>query len=146
MADQYESIIDQVEAKYKCIIIYFTTDSDSGSKEGRQLLEIRRPWLLSPSCWAHQVRVKSWQLGSPGLTDLKFQLVLGDYFWVYIFAANIAESATDLIGWINNHGKVRKMFDAAQSQISVDRTGQSVIRGLSFRKSHVMDNPLHCIY
>jgi hypothetical protein len=80
MADQYESIIDRVEAKYKCIIIYFMMDSDSGSKKGRQLLEIQRPWLLAPSWWAHHVRVKSWQSGSPGLTDLKFQLVLGNYF------------------------------------------------------------------
>jgi len=54
-------------------------------------------------------------------------LVLGDYFGVYPFPAEIAELATDLIGWINNHGKVRKMFNAAQEQISVDRTGKPVV-------------------
>ena len=63
MADQYEAIIDRVEAKYKCIVIYFTTDSDGGSKKGRQLLETWRPWLLAPSCWAHQVRFKLSQSG-----------------------------------------------------------------------------------
>jgi len=59
MADQFESIINRIETKYNCIVIYFTTDSDGGSKKGRQLLEKRRPWLLAPSCWAHQVRIRN---------------------------------------------------------------------------------------
>ncbi|KIM72638.1 hypothetical protein PILCRDRAFT_15961 [Piloderma croceum F 1598] len=54
MADQFESIIDHIETKYNYIIIYFMTDSDGGSKKGCQLLEKQRPWLLAPSCWAHQ--------------------------------------------------------------------------------------------
>ena len=55
------------------------------------------------------------------LTCGKFQLILGDYFKVNKFAADTAESATALIGWINNHGKVRKIFDAAQAAITLDR-------------------------
>jgi hypothetical protein len=39
MADQFESIIDRIETKYNWIVIYFTTDSDGGSKKGRQLLK-----------------------------------------------------------------------------------------------------------
>ncbi|KIM77089.1 hypothetical protein PILCRDRAFT_12274 [Piloderma croceum F 1598] len=34
MADQFKSIIDCIETKYNCIVIYFTTDSDGGSKKG----------------------------------------------------------------------------------------------------------------
>ncbi|KAE9386681.1 hypothetical protein BT96DRAFT_948946, partial [Gymnopus androsaceus JB14] len=34
-----------------------------------------------------------------------FQLQLGDYFKVYTFGAKVAEEATFLIGWLNNHGK-----------------------------------------
>jgi hypothetical protein len=61
-------------------------------------------------------------------TNIKqFQLCLGDYLKVNKAAAEIAALATDLLGWLNNHGKVRKVFDNAQKQISEDRTGQAVI-------------------
>ncbi|KAJ6595401.1 hypothetical protein B0H10DRAFT_2232831 [Mycena sp. CBHHK59/15] len=73
-------MIDRVELKNGCIVIYFTTDSDGGSKKGRLLLGKKRPWLILPSCWAHQ-----------------FQLILGDYFKVNDYAAEIAEEATCLI-------------------------------------------------
>jgi hypothetical protein len=36
-------------------VIYLTTDADGGSKKGRILLGKERPWLILPSCWAHQV-------------------------------------------------------------------------------------------
>lgn len=55
MADQFEKIIDHVEKKYDCIVIYFVTDADGGSKKGRIILGKRRPYMLVPSCWAHQV-------------------------------------------------------------------------------------------
>lgn len=55
LCEQFAAMIDRVEVKYGCIIIYFTTDADGGSKKGRQLLGIKRPWLILPSCWAHQV-------------------------------------------------------------------------------------------
>jgi hypothetical protein len=77
------------------------------------------------------------------LIVLKFQLVLGDYFRVYIFAAQIAESATDLIGWLNNHGKVCKIFNASQAQISLDWTGQSVI--LAYLTANLTWWTVHCV-
>jgi hypothetical protein len=86
---QFSAIIDKVEAKYRCKILYFTTDADGGSLKGRNLLAMLRPCLLVPSCWAHQ-----------------FQLILGDYFKAYPYASQTGESATALIGWINNHCKV----------------------------------------
>ena len=57
MADYFEEVIDRVEGKYGCTVIYFTTDSDGGAKKGRLLLQERRPWMLVPQCFAHQVRV-----------------------------------------------------------------------------------------
>ncbi|KAJ6609735.1 ribonuclease H-like domain-containing protein [Mycena sp. CBHHK59/15] len=42
-------------------------------------------------------------------------------------AAIIAEDATGLIAWINNHGKVRKIFDSAQAVISKDRDAGRII-------------------
>jgi hypothetical protein len=57
MADYFEEVIDRIEKKYKCIVIYFTTDSDGGAKKGRLILRDRRPWLLVPQCFSHQVRV-----------------------------------------------------------------------------------------
>ncbi|KAJ6607318.1 hypothetical protein B0H10DRAFT_2227978 [Mycena sp. CBHHK59/15] len=110
LCEQFGAMIDRVEVKYGCIIIYFTTDADGGRKKGCQLLGIKRPWLILPSCWAHQ-----------------FQLILGDYFKVNDMAAVIAEDATAIISWINNHGKVRKIFDEAQKTISLDRLGKIII-------------------
>jgi hypothetical protein len=54
-------------------------------------------------------------------------LILGDYLKEYKYACEIAESATSLIGWLNNHSKVWKMFDSTQAQISQDQTGQPII-------------------
>lgn len=53
----FADMIDRVESKYKCYVIFFTTDADGGSKKGRILLGKERPWLFVPSCWAHQVCV-----------------------------------------------------------------------------------------
>lgn len=55
MAAQFKMIIDRIENTYGCVVIYFTTDADGGSKKGHVLLEKKQPWLLMPSCWAHQV-------------------------------------------------------------------------------------------
>ena len=38
MADQYEKIINCIEAEYHCQVIYFTTDADGGSKKGHKIL------------------------------------------------------------------------------------------------------------
>lgn len=56
MADYFGTVIDRVEQTYGCTIYYFCTDSDGGAKKGRLLLQQRRPWLLVPQCFAHQVR------------------------------------------------------------------------------------------
>ncbi|THU81763.1 hypothetical protein K435DRAFT_605700, partial [Dendrothele bispora CBS 962.96] len=107
---EFERMIDDLETKYGCMVLYFVTDADGGSKKGRIELGKKRPYLILPSCWAHQ-----------------FQLQLGDYFKVYKFGALVAEDATFLIGWLNNHGKVRKIFDSAQKEVSEARSGQAVI-------------------
>jgi hypothetical protein len=103
MAKHFGKIVDCTEATYKCVVIYFTTDADGGSKMGCKLLQKARPWLFTPSCWAHQ-----------------FQLTLGDYFQVYLYASEIAKATISVIGWINRHGKVRKMFNSTQEKISLD--------------------------
>ncbi|KAF5346601.1 hypothetical protein D9758_013487 [Tetrapyrgos nigripes] len=109
--EQFEKMIEKTEKDYKCAVIYLVTDADGGSKKGRAVLAKKRPDLILPSCWAHQ-----------------FQLILGDYFKVYELARMVSEEATFLLGWINNHGKVRKIFDGAQANISTDRNlGQIII-------------------
>lgn len=77
------------------------------------------------------------------LINWQSQLILGDYFKEYEYACEIAESATSLIGWLNNHGKVRKMFDSAQAQISQDRTGQSII--LAYLAANLTRWTTHCV-
>jgi predicted DNA-binding ArsR family transcriptional regulator len=43
---------------------------------------------------------------------------LGEYFVENDDAAETAEEATDLIGWVLNHGKVRSIFNKSQSEMS----------------------------
>ncbi|KAJ7074602.1 ribonuclease H-like domain-containing protein [Mycena amicta] len=103
LCSQFEELIDKIEADYKCIITHFITDADGGSLKGRKLLQKLRPYLFTVSCTAHQ-----------------FQLALGDYFKSWEHAQTIAGKATDLIGWINNHSKVRVLFDEAQRELGRD--------------------------
>src|SRR5882762_4245313 len=77
------------------------------------------------------------------LIPIQFQLILGDYFKVYDAAQMISELPTDLIGWLNNHRKVHKMFDASQAQISLDRRGQSVV--LAYLVANLTRWTTHCI-
>ncbi|KAJ7572767.1 ribonuclease H-like domain-containing protein [Mycena floridula] len=108
--EQFAKMIDDTEEKYDCIVIYLTTDADGGSNKGRKLLLKKRAYLILPSCWAHQS-----------------QLILGNYFKVNTLAAQIAEDATALLGWLNNHGRVRKIFDESQAAISSDRLKHIII-------------------
>ena len=43
MANQYEKIINHIEAEYHCQVIYFTTNVDGGSKKGHKILVKCRP-------------------------------------------------------------------------------------------------------
>ncbi|KAJ7596220.1 hypothetical protein C8J56DRAFT_884340 [Mycena floridula] len=55
------------------------------------------------------------------------QLILGNYFKVNTLAAQIAEDATALLGWLNNHGQVHKIFDKSQAAISSDQLKHIII-------------------
>ncbi|KAJ6560920.1 hypothetical protein B0H10DRAFT_2240287 [Mycena sp. CBHHK59/15] len=103
MAAFFVKVIDEVETMYSCYVIYFVTDADGGSKKGRMILLKLRPDLFLPSCFAHQS-----------------QLVVGDYFKEFPFALDIAEQLIDIVNWINNHNKVRDIFDRAQRSVSAD--------------------------
>ncbi|KAK7027516.1 hypothetical protein VNI00_015149 [Paramarasmius palmivorus] len=96
-------MIDSAEAQYQCRIIAFVCDNDGGSQRGGKDLVNMRPWLFVFPCLAHQT-----------------QLILGDYFKENPEAADIAEKAVGFIGWINNHDKVREIFDNEQRE----RTGK----------------------
>ncbi|KAJ7482889.1 hypothetical protein B0H11DRAFT_1723504, partial [Mycena galericulata] len=116
LCELFGAMVDRVEVKHDCIVIYFTSDADGGSKKGRILLGRKRLCLILPSCWAHQAG-----------PFMQFQLILGDYFKVNDMVAAIAEDTTTLIGWINNHGKVRKIFNDSQAIISPDSNAGRVI-------------------
>lgn len=55
---QFADIIDAIEKKYNCKVIYFITDADGGSLKGRKLLLVERPYLFLLSCMAHQVSLE----------------------------------------------------------------------------------------
>jgi len=52
----FMDIINRLQLLYMCFIYYFVTDADGGSKKGQNLLGVECPWILTPSCFAHQVR------------------------------------------------------------------------------------------
>jgi hypothetical protein len=54
-------------------------------------------------------------------------LILGDYFKVNAAAAVIAEDATGLIAWLNNHSKVRVNFNEAQRTIQVSSGAVKIV-------------------
>ncbi|KAF7295822.1 DUF659 domain-containing protein [Mycena chlorophos] len=115
MAAFYEETIIRVEAKFGCIVIYVVTDADGGSKKGRDLLLEKRPDLFTPSCAAHQC-----------------QLYLGDYLKTSAVAKRVSEDAIALICWINNHDKVRIIFDDSQRIISPDQNADGRVIILAY--------------
>ena len=52
MAKQFGEIVDHTETAYECVVIYFTTDADGGSKKGGKLPQKARPCssLLCAGC------------------------------------------------------------------------------------------------
>ncbi|THU91256.1 hypothetical protein K435DRAFT_863575 [Dendrothele bispora CBS 962.96] len=99
MCNAYETMIDSTEKKYRCTVVALGTDNDGGSRAGRVKLGIIRPWLFLFPCGAHQG-----------------QLVLADYFKCCPEGAETSEDATDIIGWLNNHGYVRVIFNDVQQE------------------------------
>jgi hypothetical protein len=55
----------------------------------------------------------------------------------------VSELATDLIGWLNNHGKVRIMFNEAQAEISKNSTGKAKV--LTYLVANLTRWTTHCI-
>ncbi|KAF9009795.1 hypothetical protein BDZ89DRAFT_1167870 [Hymenopellis radicata] len=99
MCDYFIALIDDTESETGCIIVLLCCDNDGGSHKGRDLVPVRRPWIMVAPCCAHQ-----------------FNLMLGDYFKENDEAAEIAEQATGLIRWALNHGKVRVILDDVQKE------------------------------
>ncbi|KAJ7203654.1 ribonuclease H-like domain-containing protein [Mycena pura] len=97
MRDQFWSMITEAEKNLLCHIIAFLTDNDGGSKLGRNLLREAHPWLLVFACVSHQG-----------------QLTLGDYIKENTEAEQLIGELIDSVNWINNHDKVRAIFDEYQ--------------------------------
>ena len=112
MCEAFEKMIDKAENEYGVIVVCFCCDNDGGSQNGRKRLIEKRPWLFGPPCCGHQVRFK-FSL-TDGFKSYQSQLILGDYFKENPEAAETAADATETIGWINNHTRVRVIFDEAQ--------------------------------
>ncbi|KAF9066635.1 hypothetical protein BDP27DRAFT_1423666 [Rhodocollybia butyracea] len=100
MEEALDKMIEKTEKRYGCTVAALGTDNDGRTRSGRGKIVIRRrPWLLTFPCGAHQGH-----------------LSVADYFKVNPDAAETSEQATALIGWLNNHGRVRSIFDAVQKE------------------------------
>ncbi|KAJ6564768.1 hypothetical protein B0H19DRAFT_942310 [Mycena capillaripes] len=106
--------IDKAERETGCIVVCYVCDNDGGSQSGRKLLIILRPWLLGIACCAHQASCRLFFWAS--VDETQGQLMLLDYFWENKRVLATAEDTTDAIGWINNHERVRDIFEEVQGQ------------------------------
>ncbi|KAJ6569136.1 ribonuclease H-like domain-containing protein [Mycena capillaripes] len=91
--------IDKAEKETGWVVVCYVCDNDGGSQLGRKLLIVQRPWLIGLACCGHQG-----------------QLILLDYLKENKHALQSAEDTTDAIGWINNHERVRDIFDEVQAE------------------------------
>ncbi|KAJ6573792.1 ribonuclease H-like domain-containing protein [Mycena vulgaris] len=97
LAIRFGEMIDKAERVLGCNVAGFLTDNDGGSKRGRNDLGVLRPWILLFACCAHQG-----------------QLILGEYIRENEDAAKLFEELIEFVHWLNNHDKVRDIFDAHQ--------------------------------
>ncbi|KAJ7808340.1 ribonuclease H-like domain-containing protein [Mycena olivaceomarginata] len=97
LAIRFGEMIDKAERVLGCNVAGFLTDNDGGSKRGRNDLGVLRPWILLFACCAHQG-----------------QLILGEYIRENKEAAKLFEELIEFVHWLNNHDKVRDIFDAHQ--------------------------------
>jgi hypothetical protein len=121
----YAEMIDLIKSRSGCTVLYYITDANGGSLKGRKLLHKKRPWMFVPSCMAHQVCWFILLVIVCVIDYNQFQLMVGDYFKSWDFAAKIAEQATAIISWILNHEKVRILFDEAQMQLNKSNCGRA---------------------
>ncbi|KAL0564419.1 hypothetical protein V5O48_017626 [Marasmius crinis-equi] len=101
MCIAFEEMIEDQEDEYGLVVVAVCSDNDGGTARGRKDLIVKWPWLFGIPCLAHQ-----------------FQLILGDYFKENPAAAETAEQATALIGWLLNHQLVRTVFNEVQAATS----------------------------
>ncbi|KAJ7050855.1 ribonuclease H-like domain-containing protein [Mycena amicta] len=99
LAVHFGGMIDDAKRKLGCNVVAFLTDNDGGSKCGQNLLGEARPWLLVFPCVAHQG-----------------QLILGDFLKECPEAAEVAEELIEFVNWLNQHDKVRNIFDEQQKR------------------------------
>ncbi|KAG6858394.1 hypothetical protein C0995_000318 [Termitomyces sp. Mi166 len=119
MCEAFEGMIDRAEQDYGVYIVALCCDNDGGSQRGRKDVVLKRPWLFGPPCCAHQ-----------------FQLTLGDYFIENEEAAQTAEEATCLIGWVLNHGRVCSLFDETQEELTPGKVLAFLVANITRWNTH----------
>ncbi|EJD46725.1 hypothetical protein AURDEDRAFT_123867 [Auricularia subglabra TFB-10046 SS5] len=110
MCEFFGQIIDDAEATYSCRVVHFGTDNDGGAHAGRDALLRERPWLFANPCLSHQA-----------------QLINGDYFKESPEAEEAGEKATEIVGWLHGHNRVRDIFDTVQSETAQAATPLSYL-------------------
>ncbi|KAJ3979012.1 hypothetical protein F5890DRAFT_1645677 [Lentinula detonsa] len=101
MCAAFVDMINRAEKRRGCTCRGFLCDNDGGSRRGRKLLAILRPWLLTFACGAHQG-----------------QLSLADYYKENTEAMELMEELIDFVNWVNSHDKVREIIDGVQKELT----------------------------
>ncbi|KAJ3712352.1 hypothetical protein DFJ43DRAFT_1008518, partial [Lentinula guzmanii] len=101
MCAAFVDMINRAEKRQGCTCRGFLCDNDGGSRQGRKLLAILRPWLLTFACGAHQG-----------------QLSLADYYKENTEAMELMEELIDFVNWVNSHDKVREIIGGVQKELT----------------------------
>ncbi|KAJ7229916.1 hypothetical protein GGX14DRAFT_553420 [Mycena pura] len=162
MATFFAKVISEVETTYLCYVVYFVTDADGGSRKGRAILLTLPPDLFLPSCFAHQ----AWSAArpekntvnnyvqpprsrpsfeadlSPIIEDAQSFPCLDDRSSTFDTFSTLGgrgpeqNELIEIVNWINNHDKVRDIFDRAQQSVSADEN-QGRVTVLSYFTANI---------
>ncbi|KDQ64319.1 hypothetical protein JAAARDRAFT_187663 [Jaapia argillacea MUCL 33604] len=100
MLEIIEADITFIEKEYGVKIISWCTDEGPDGKKARRLLGAKRPDLVVPPCWAHQIN-----------------LIVGEYLKLKIAFVETGADALEVIKWFNSHGKALSILNAEQASI-----------------------------
>ncbi|KAJ3497528.1 hypothetical protein NLJ89_g10338 [Agrocybe chaxingu] len=115
LLDQMLEVLDKLDKEWKVRVIAFTTDASGESRKARRLLRERRPDLVTPDCYAHQVN-----------------LIVGDYFKANDTAFLVAASqANELITWLRSKTAVMGLI--REACLAQNKNAVSVIRPVATR-------------
>ncbi|KDQ48947.1 hypothetical protein JAAARDRAFT_187260 [Jaapia argillacea MUCL 33604] len=117
-----EEDINYLEREYEVQVIACCTDDGPDGKKARRLLGTKRPELVVPACWAHQIN-----------------LVVGEYLKLKVPFIEAAQKAIEVIKWFNHHYTALALLQKEQELTEeLDRIYALILPALTRWISHYL--------